>query len=121
MTRPVVVRSFPPRREPGGPGTVQSGQSASTAEQAANSLTRELGRSTDVSVAVLNSEGDVIAADVPTEAGVLAPPVDGWEERIVDGKPTRWVVSEPASERQLVVLTPLTLTSSDGIQKQLYL
>lgn len=122
ITRPILLRSFPQRREPGGPGLPLS---ASTTEQAALQLLRELGGKADVAMGVLDAQGAVLGSsgqpDSDGEVNLPALP-DGWANLVASGAPAQWVEAEPAGGRRLVVLTPLTVSSRDGTPRaQIYL
>ena len=104
MTRPVLAGHRPPML-----GTDQ--------------LVRDLSRS-DVTVAVLDEQGEVVASllaysgdDTPT---VPALP-DGWQEAVSNGTRIQWISTAPGGERQLVMLTPITLWTRDGPLKSFYL
>jgi two-component system OmpR family sensor kinase len=119
FTRPQLVRTFPPRPGDGRPGMGQ----VSTAEQAAANLVDELGRNS--AVAVLDRNGQVLDASPNIDDAGLTKLPDlpaGWAEAVADGSSYQWIDSQAGDERQLVVLTPLTVWSRNGtVLAQLYL
>ncbi len=120
ITQPLLVRSFPGR--PGDPGGGQFG-TVPTANNAAETLVREVGRSGIV--AVLDENGQVLDASTNiADAGLMQIPAlpTGWAEQVADGSPYQWIDTTSGDERQLVVLTPLAVTGRDGtVVARLYL
>ena len=72
---------------------------------------------TNVSVAVLNSEGQVLSSSQATLGGeavtIPALPAD-WESRVVNGSQAPWVVDGAGGNRQLIVLTAITMRGPPG-------
>jgi two-component system OmpR family sensor kinase len=101
-------------------------------EQVADFLVREL-RSNDVTVAVLDAEGDLIGTSSSGSGEEVQLPdlPAGWAEAALNGyeqsggavaqgeQGARWVVTTPGSERQLVVVTPLTVRPAGGTSETL--
>src|SRR5207237_3047554 len=93
----------------------------SSLDQAASYLVDTL-RGPDIAVAVLDAQGVVISErSDSTQSAVSADPIQvpalpaEWADKVKNGSVTRaaqWIVSNPGSERQLVVLTPLTLRAN---------
>ncbi len=72
---------------------------------------------TDGAVAVLSSDGNTLSSGQPPGAGekILIPPLPaGWEDKVQADEAAQWVNSKPGSERQLVVLTPMTVQAFGG-------
>jgi signal transduction histidine kinase len=122
ITHPILVRSFPPPPMPG-TSSASDGQSdpanafqGGSAQQAASYLVHELSRS-DVSVAVIDANGATITTTqqiwVNQPDKVPAIP-DDWAAQIAAGTitaPVQWIATGSTGERDLVVLTPLTLST----------
>ena len=133
VTQPMLLRSFPPRGERG-PGTSPPGFSSteSSMEQVADFLVREL-RSNDVTVAVLDADGALIGSSSSGSGEEVQLPElpAGWAEAALNGyeqsggavaqgeQGARWVVTTPGSERQLMVVTPLTVRPTGGTSETL--
>lgn len=122
ITHPILVRSFPPPLVPGMGSTAGGATDTNdtfqggSVQQAATYLVRELSRS-DVSVAVIDAGGATITStqqiwvNQPDEVPAIPA---GWAEKITAGsvtEPVQWIVPGSTGERELVVLTPLTLSS----------
>ena len=129
LSRPILVRPFPPRGDRGGPPG-GSNSTGNLVDQAADYLVRELGKSSDIAVAVLDAEGKVVRSNfsepAASDGAAQVPGMTAeWVGRIKSGsvkQVAQWIVAEPGSARMLVVLTPLTLTVNDGSpQTPLYL
>lgn len=116
FTSPILVRSFPGR---GQDGVGDPGMRGSSLEQAGDTLVRQLS-GPDIGVVVLDGQGQVINATGSPfrESPVQAPAMPAeWAAKLKSAslaQPVQWVASVPGSERQLVVLTPLALHTSDG-------
>jgi two-component system OmpR family sensor kinase len=122
ITRPILVRTVPPRGYRDGPPiSPVAGTEGSALEQAADELLRQLSRSrSDVAVAVLDAQGEIIKSALPSssaDAVQIANIPAEWAGAIEEGtlvQTVQWVAPDPGGGRQLVVLTPLTLRSNDG-------
>jgi two-component system OmpR family sensor kinase len=130
LARPILLRQFPPRGGDRGGPPGGSDSTGNLVDQAADYLVRELGKSSDIAVAVLDAEGKVINSNFTepdaSDGLVKAPGLTAeWADKIKSGSVTQvaqWVVAEPGSARMLVVLTPLTLRANDGsLETPLYL
>ena len=136
FTRPGLLRILPSRGEHGDPHSFPTSDPSSSFEkQVAESLVRELNRS-DVAIAVLDAQGKTLASTQSTgnDSAQIPPLPQGWEG-LVKSPPAnssqstapgpqraaQWVVANPGSERQLVVLTPITVRSREGGEVSLLL
>jgi two-component system OmpR family sensor kinase len=89
-----------------------------SADQGASFLVHQLSeQDTNVSVAVLNTQGQVLSSSQATSGGepvsIPALPVD-WTSKVINGSPVQWVVDGADGNRQLVVLTAITLHGPPG-------
>jgi two-component system OmpR family sensor kinase len=117
ITRPMIVRGFPPGR----PGESQG--EMSTTEQAARQIVGELGGTSFV--AVLDENGQMLNAtsDIADYGLAQIPALPAnWAEQVAGGTAYQWIDTTSGEERQLVVLTPLAVTGRDGdVIARLYL
>ena len=118
FTRPYLIADRPPRGERG--PSPEPTQQVSYETQVAESLVRELKRDRpDVEAVVFDANGDAVAASLSpeeVESFQVADMPPEWAQKVQDGSLTqsaKWVVANPGSDRQLVLLTPITARARD--------
>ena len=103
-TRPILLRRLPPQP---------------TLDQVASGLVHQVYEESrsDGAVAVLDSEGVILSSAQPPGEGEKIPIPSlpaGWKDKVPADAAAQWVISKPGSERQLVVVTPMTVQAFGG-------